>query len=226
MVHCFLDVCGFIPQLNIQSPIGWPRKTVTAGGGASFSAATSGEAAAGDNTHGNGKFRDHDPCSAVENTTTATPEAMIKTTKIRLKKNARAPPMGEAPALNSKTASEIVPKGDAPPVTRKPVPKVFQTPPFLWPKGRCMCARASPILVERNAASRPAVREKPARCRMIAERWDTRPVIAARTPPRTPRFESQSNDAEPQTATNSTGTLRAYNSQRNSGQLIIISGPA
>src|SRR5665213_3426465 len=86
MVHCFLDVCGFISQLNTQSPIGWPRNTVTAGSGALFSAAVSGEATAGDDTHGIGKSRDHEPCSAVENATTATPEAMTKTTKMRLKK--------------------------------------------------------------------------------------------------------------------------------------------
>jgi hypothetical protein len=85
-VHRFLDVCGFIPQLKIQSPIGWPFSTVTAGSGASFSGATPGEAAAGDETHGIGKSKDHDPCSAVEKNTTAAPEEMIKTTKIRLKK--------------------------------------------------------------------------------------------------------------------------------------------
>jgi hypothetical protein len=87
-----VDVCGFIPQLNIQSPIGWPRKTVTVGFATSLSAAGSGEAAADGVAQGIGKFSDHDPCSAVVKTTTATPEAITKTTKTRLRKKRITPP--------------------------------------------------------------------------------------------------------------------------------------
>jgi hypothetical protein len=77
--------------LNIQSPIGWPRKTVTVGFATSLSAAGSGEAAGDGVAQGIGKFSDHDPCSAVVKTTTATPEAITKTTKTRLRKKRITP---------------------------------------------------------------------------------------------------------------------------------------
>jgi hypothetical protein len=87
------------------------------------------------------------------------------------KRGRRAPP-------NSQTASEIVPKGDAPPVTRKPIPKVFQTPPSLEAKVRsATSARTSPMFARRDAASQPAVRARPACCRVVEERWEERPVI-------------------------------------------------
>ena len=75
IVHCFLDVCGFIPQLNIQSPIGCPRTTVTVGAAASFSVAGSCEAAAGWGAQGMRVRRGVEDGKAfaagVNNTTTA-----------------------------------------------------------------------------------------------------------------------------------------------------------
>ena len=61
-------------------------------------------------------------------------------------------------ARETKTASEIVPNGDAPSVTREPIPKVFQTPPSLGACERASCAAASPALLARDAASHIARR--------------------------------------------------------------------